>query len=328
MISVEMVSGPLKSEYNWGIKNYVNGIAGSMRGVRLSVNESGSMRFFNNHGFGQADVVHLASQTFGHMSKRISKPSVITCHDLMAFSNPGLFDKKSRAILSRIAIKGMERCSRIISVSGFTKEEIVKHINVDADKIEVIHSGINKNFFPRKKKRDADYIVYFGSEERRKNVGALIDAFQMLKKAHPDLKLVKNYRNPLIWKKICSMGLEKDVIVTGNLTEDQMAEYYSNAMAFVYPSLFEGFGFTPLEAMSCGCPVVSSNAAAMPEILSDAAVYFNPGSAFDMAEKISMIIDDKKLSRKLSGRSVSRAKKFSWEEAAKKTKKVYEEAIA
>ena len=119
----------------------------------------------------------------------------------------------------------------------------------------------------------------------------------------------------------------KDVIITGNLTEDAMAEYYSNARVFVYPSLFEGFGFTPLEAMACGCPAASINAAAMPEILGDAPMYFDPCDTSDIYDKVSAILSDKDLSGKMSRKSLKRAKEFTWKAAAKKTRKVYEEVL-
>ncbi len=328
MISVGMVSGGLGSEYNWGIKNYITNLSENIgKEFRISIKETGGfLRYLRSENLSGFDIVHLSSQTFGHLSRQAGERSVITCHDMMAFSNPGLFDKRRQALLSRIAIKGMEKCGRIISVSEFIKNEIIRHMKVDEDNINVIHSGISEAFRPQRKK-ESDYIVYFGSEEKRKNISALIDAFVILKRTFPELKLVKNYDNPVVREKIRSLGIQDDVMITGNLSEKQMAEYYTNAKAFVYPSLFEGFGFTPLEAMACGCPVASSNAAAMPEILGDAPVYFNPMRPEEIAGSVASIINDKTLSKKMSRKSLSRAKKFSWKTAAKKTEGVYREVL-
>ena len=332
MIDVGMVSGGLGSEYNWGIKNYITNLSRNIgRGFRISVKETGGgiRRYvrppaFDGMGF---DLMHFSSQTFGHISKSANLPSVITCHDMMAFSRPDLFDSRKHAFFSRLAIRGMEKCVRIIAVSEFTKNEVMRYMKVDEDKISAIHSGISEAFRPQRKKNDSDYIVYFGSEERRKNIYTLIDAFVILKRKFPDLKLVKNYDNPGVRERIRSLGIENDVIITGNLSEKHMADYYSNAKAFVYPSLFEGFGFTPLEAMACGCPVASSNAAAMKEILGDAPIYFNPSRPEEIAESVSSIMNDKALSRRLSRKSSNRAKKFSWKTTAKKTEKVYGEVL-
>lgn len=331
MINVQMISGNIKSEYNWGIKNYILGLSRNIgKGFRITAKETenGLLRHIRAPRLADGDIIHFSSQTFGHLSKSAAgKPMVITCHDMMAFSRPELFEKKRHAFFSRLAINGMEKCGKIICVSEFAKNEAMRYMKIGDDDVSVIHSGISEDFMPRKKKNESDYIVYFGSEERRKNVSSLIDAFVMLKKSFPELKLVKNYDNPSIRERIRSLGLEKDVIITGNLTEDGMAGYYSNARAFVYPSLFEGFGFTPLEAMACGCPVVASNAAAIPEILGDAPLYFDPLDANEMADKVKSILDDSALSRKLSGKSLLRAKKFPWKTAAKKTRKVYEEVL-
>jgi glycosyltransferase involved in cell wall biosynthesis len=330
MTNVVMVTSPLGSQYNWGIKNYVTCLEKNMgKGVniRLLERKKRISEYISKPRLPDADVIHLSSQTFGFYAPSIKYPNVITCHDMMAFSRPNLFESRREALLSRLAIKGMEKCDRVIAVSGFTKKQVVQYMGIDESKITAIHSGISSEFRPRRKKKEADYLVYFGSEEKRKNVAALIDAFFMLKKLHPELKLIKNYNNPRIWKRVCSLGLEKDVIITGNIREREMASYYSNAKAFVYPSLFEGFGFMPLEAMACGCPVAASSSTAMPEILGDAPVYFNPSDTKDIAEKISLILDDQALSGKLSRKSIQRAKRFSWKKTCRETKKVYMEVV-
>ncbi len=331
MINVQMISGGIGSEYNWGIKNYILSLSKNIgKGFRITVKETenGFLRHMRPPHLDGGDIIHFSSQTFGHLSKSATgKPTVITCHDMMAFSRPELFESRRHAFFSRLAIKGMEKCGKIICVSEFTKNEVMRYTQAREDDIRVVHSGISGAFRPRRKKKEADYIVYFGSEERRKNIPVLIDAFAMLKADFPGLKLVKNYDNPAIRERIRSLGLEKDVKITGNLTEDGMAEYYSNARAFVYPSLFEGFGFTPLEAMACGCPVASSNAAAMPEILGDAPTYFDPESPADICSKVSSILADSGLSRKMSRKSLKRSNNFTWKTAAKKTGNVYEEVL-
>ena len=337
MINVTFVTSDMGSEYSWGIKNYTLHLAKNFGNNVKIVIEEKKYKGIQNYiiypksvksHLNQQDILHLISQTFGYFTRfKFQNPTVITCHDMMAFSRPDMFDSKKRAILSRLLIRGMDKCDKIISVSEFTKNEVMRYMKIDEDKISAVHSGISEDFRPHKKKSDLDYIVYFGSEEKRKNISALIDAFSLLKMSFPELKLVKNYDNPKIREKIRSMGLEKDVIITGNLSEKMMAEYYSNAKAFVFPSLFEGFGFTPLEAMACGCPVASSNAAAMPEILGDAPLYFNPSNPEEIAQSVSSIMNDKTLSIRLSRKSTNRAKKFTWKTTAKKTRKVYEEVL-
>ena len=234
----------------------------------------------------------------------------------------------------RFVIKYVARkSSRVITISNFTKKDVVQYAKISPNKISVIYPATDKITVPAEpiaSLADKDFIMYVGRAQPHKNLKNLVEAFAKLKSNQPKLHLVlagkidDNYR--LLQEYVKNRGVN-DVVFTDFVSEGQLRWLYENAKAYVFPSLSEGFGLPGLEAMVHGAPVVSSNAACLPEIYKDSALYFNPKSTTDMAEKIKMVLDDKEVAAKLRHKGPKLAAEYSWERTAKQTVTVYDEAL-
>ena len=176
-----------------------------------------------------------------------------------------------------------------------------------------------------------DFIMYLGRPTPHKNLGRLIEAFEILQRTHPDLYLVlagkKDFNYEIHEKNVHRMGL-KHVIFTDFIPDDQLRWLFEHCRAYIFPSLSEGFGLPGLEAMLHGAPVVSSNATCLPEVHGDACEYFDPLSVEDMASKIASVIDDETKRSNLIEKGYVQAGKFSWSRMAQQTLEVYEKALS
>ncbi|MDI6815417.1 MAG: glycosyltransferase family 1 protein, partial [Dehalococcoidales bacterium] len=177
---------------------------------------------------------------------------------------------------------------------------------------------------------DKPYILYVGSERPRKNLGRIFEAFAKLKKEFPKLKLVKvgtpgrseEYRRDTM-KKLSSLGITKDIIFIDHMPELELAYYYSSALLLAYPSLYEGFGLPPLEAMACGCPVITSNTSSLPEVVGEAGIMVNPYDTNSLFQAMRRVLTDDKLRDDMVRKGLEQAKRFSWEKAAREMQAVY-----
>ena len=289
-------------------------------------------------------VLHLPNHHFGRVCVMLRRPFIITVHDLIRYFDalgygplihrPNLKDK----LWIRLDYEGARRAARIIAPSNKTKQDLVKFLGVPEEKVRVIYHGVDEVFRPSPGWRPCEepYILYVGSEHPRKNLTTLLMAFKELKDEYPELrglKLVKagrvgggeaEFRKETL-RVVQDLGLLDDVVFLDWVPQERLACLYSEAEVFAFPSLYEGFGWPPLEAMACGCPVISSNAASMPEILGDAAIYAAPKDMKAWREALAAVLTDSGLRRKLSQRGVERAALFTWRRAAEETLKVYRE---
>jgi len=294
------------------------------------------------------DVMH-----FTHFNRPIfyNRPSVVTIHDLTPIYFPG---KKRSSFIEQFAYRlvlraALKKANRIIAISNFTKNDILKNFPfINNKKIKVIYEGIHfattaklkiknkkrKNILENWKLKIGNYLLYVGVWREHKNLIGLIRAFEKLKSINHkskflNLKLVIVGKPNPYYCEVQEMAerspFKKEIIFTGYLPDEELSFLYQNAAAFVFPSFYEGFGLPPLEAMEYRCPVVSSNAASLPEILGDAALYFNPYDIDDMVDKIKKIIQDKKLRNDLIEKGKKRVLKYSWQKMAQETLKVYNE---
>jgi len=176
---------------------------------------------------------------------------------------------------------------------------------------------------------DYPYILYLGTLEPRKNVERLIEAFIQLKKKQINEKLlisgIKGWDYQSIFDKVASLGVEKEIIFSGFIPNELIPFLYNGASAFVYPSLYEGFGLPVLEAMACGVPVVTSNVSSLPEVAGDAAILINPYSVDELADGIWRILSDEELRNQCIEKGIERAKSFTWERCAMETMKAFNE---
>lgn len=230
----------------------------------------------------------------------------------------------------------VDNAKHIITVSNKTTEDLVAWTGIDKTKISVIYPGID-NMFKRISKETAKslmkthfdveqpYIFTMGRKQQYKNVESLIKAYGLLpKKVKQNIKLViTGNRAEEYQPMINALSLQEYVIPLGYIPEELLPALYSGSELFVFPSLYEGFGFPPLEAMSYSVPVISSDMDTMKEVLGDAAIYFNPNDPKDLADKIQLMLNNSSLCMEMSEKGLEHVKRYSWEETARQTLRVY-----
>lgn len=284
------------------------------------------------------DLVH-----FPHFNVPIfyKKPFTVTIHDLTLTHFPGRkMTKWYHRLAYHLTIKNAVKNSRkIIAVSNHTKKDLIKNFTVNPKKIEVIYNGISSHF---KKISDTKklattlkkyvitkpFLLYTGVWRNHKNLPRLLHALKILKEKYKlNLNLVITGRSdphyPEVKNTVKELSLNKNVKFPGLVEESELIRLYNAAAIFVFPSLYEGFGLPPLEAMQCGTPVATSNTSSLPEICGkENAVLFDPYDPEDIAQKIALLYKDKALQQKLVKNAQAHIKKFSWEKSAEKTWKI------
>jgi len=290
----------------------------------------------------EGNVKHIAFHELAYLLELIKlEKTVVTCYDLI----PWVYEKNHRSLLWRLLYRlswdGLRKADRIITISAFSKNEIIKYLGYPEDKIHVIYPAVNHSYYYEKRDReilkrfniseDEKIILYVGSEQPRKNLPFLIRAFGKLKRILPEAKLLK-IGNPL-WRGareenlrlIGKLNLQNDVIFVGYVDEEELPKWYNAADLFVFPSLYEGFGLPPLEAMACGTPVITSNASSLPEVVGDAGIIVDSFNTDEMVRAMYEVLTNDGLREDMSKRGLKMANMFSWEKAAEETLEVYEE---
>ena len=265
---------------------------------------------------------------------------VVTCHDLISIFFPENLPLASRLFYSRWMPYSYRKADLIIAISENTKRDIMSLLKIPKEKIRVIHSAASKDFKPikskvrlenvqKKYKTGKKYFIDVGTIEPRKNLPFLVRAYALAVKEGVDENLVitgkKGWYYEDLFRLVDELNLENKVIFTGYVDEKDLPSLYSGATAFVFPSIYEGFGLPPLEAMACGVPVISSNTSSLPEVVDNAGILLPPEDESLWAKNLVKISKDHGLSLTLSQLGLRQAKKFSWEETAKKTSLVYKE---
>ena len=285
------------------------------------------------------NVKHVASQQFAYLLKSLKlDKSIITCYDLIPWAyenNHSSFWKNN--------IEGLGKADKIITISEFSKSEIIKYVDYPDDKIEIVYPAVDhdiyyktrdKNILKRLNISDScKIILYVGSEEPRQNVDMLINAFSELKKQLPEVKLIK-IGNPhlhgareKILELIKKLNLQKDIIFMDYVPEEELPKWYNAADLVVYPCSYAGFGMPPLEAMACGTPVITSNTTSLPEVVGKEGIMVDPHKIPDLSSNMYDVLTDENLAKNMSIKGLKRSKMFNWEESAKKTVEIYEKMI-
>jgi glycosyltransferase involved in cell wall biosynthesis len=271
------------------------------------------------------------------------KPAVVTLHDIAFFRHPDIYRFRQRTKRKILTLLSVKKARRIICVSDFTKQEAIRLLGADNEKIRVIHSGLDWESFKRSAKNNhgvqsltelnikKPYLLCVGTSNPKKNLTKVLEAFHKMKLGGLKHKLVivgkKGRVTESIYSEAKRLGLDEEVIFTGFVSDDALLVLYKNADVFIYIGFYEGFGFPPLEAMACGTPVVVSNTSSLPEIVGDAGVYVDPYSIEDMASGIYKILQSSNLRNYLVQKGFQRVRLYSWESTAKKTVEVYEEVL-
>jgi glycosyltransferase involved in cell wall biosynthesis len=254
------------------------------------------------------------------------KNKISTIHDIAFERFPENFDWKFRLFYKLLIPRLTKSSKHIFTVSEFSKNEIHDLYGTNLKNISVIYNAVNEIFKPKKIKIDEKYILAVSSLNYQKNFHSLVKAFNLLDDITIKLYLVgginKAFANTELLEEI---EKNNNIVFKGRVDDDALISLYSDAVCFVYPSLYEGFGIPPLEAQACGCPVVCSNVASLPEVGGvDSLVYCDPHSVNDIKEKIEFVLGDIELQNKLRQKGFENIKRFSWEESAKKIVEVIE----
>jgi len=297
---------------------------------------------------------HLDLMHFPHFNVPVLTPVkfVVTIHDLILTKFPTirattlspLFYKIKNRIYRIVIWLAIKRAKIVIAVSQFTKDDIVRQFKIKPDKVVVTYEGVsgllNKKLggFSNDKEIllgyniSSPFLLYVGNAYPHKNLEGLVKVFSVIHGKRPNLSLVLVGRQDYFYKRVQEFtekywGEKSPVIFPGFVPDKNLKFLYSQALAYVFPSFYEGFGLPPLEAMAGGCPVVSSNKSSLPEILGEAAIYFNPEDEGEMIKQIEKIIEDKNLRQELVKRGYEQVKKYSWEKCAQETLGVYGEVL-
>jgi len=271
-------------------------------------------------------------------------PVVVTIHDIISILFPQNIPFASRMFYSKWMPFSYAKAKKIISISESTKRDIVRVLKISPDKITVIHNGFDAKLQQKlsndkidqvKKKYDLpqDYLLHIGTLEPRKNLDFLIDVFfEAIKdKKNSNLALVitgkKGWYYEGLFEKVAKLKLQGKVIFTGYIDEEDKGALYQGARIFTFPSLYEGFGLPPLEAMASGTPVISSNTSSMPEVIGEAGILISPKQKSAWVEAISRVNRDEKLYYEMKKKNEQQVSKFDWERTAKQTIDVYEQAM-
>ena len=303
------------------------------------------------------DLVH-----FPHFNVPILTPSrfIVTIHDLILTHFPTVRATTRgpwRYFFKNIAYRAviffaLWRAEKIITVSEFSRSDIISKFGADPAKIVVTYEGVanlskgrDSLFVAKLDNQETlaqyhiphNFLLYVGNAYPHKNLENLLKVFSHLHAERPEFRLVLVGKIDYFYERIQAAARALNLWQTGNLNspvifpgyvpDAQLEIFYAEAKAYVFPSLYEGFGLPPLEAMAKNCPVASSDRASLPEVLGGAALYFDPEDTADMLAKIKMVLDDQKLREDLKRRGLDQAKKYNWWECANKTLAVYRAAL-
>ncbi len=286
------------------------------------------------------DLLHdpngIAPFLFPTRAKRI-----VTIHDTIGYVYPQLHNRldnwRYRLQLPFCA----RQAQAVMTISKFSRQDLLRFLKLKQNKLHVSANGVESVFKPgraaqiepvlKRYEIAAPYLLYVGGLNARKNLPRLLEAFAQVRPHYPQLKLViggkRQWHHQEIDLALKKYNLEPAVHFTGYIDDADLPMVYAGAELFVFPSLYEGFGLPPLEAMACGTPVVCSNTSSLPEVVGDAALTVDPYDVKGLAEAIERVLGDPILQEDLRQKGLARAAQFSWERTARETLKVYQQVL-
>jgi glycosyltransferase involved in cell wall biosynthesis len=298
-----------------------------------------------------ADLVHIPLNRVPLFTPR---PYVVTIHDMASL----VYEERSglRKVLWRYRFEqGLVRANRIIAVSAATRRDVQSAFSIPGDRVRLVYNAPDPHYFrvrgPESEEESEarrrvleryqityPFVMYAGNIRPQKNVPRLVEAFAVVREnlaSHPqykDLRLIiigdEISRFPSVRRAVIQSRVEPAVRFLGFVTTETLRHFYESAEVFVFPSLYEGFGLPPLEAMASGTPVVTSQVSSMPEVVGDAAVLVNPENVFDIARGIKDVLLDLDLRERLICRGREHASRYSWERTAREVLEIYREVAA
>jgi glycosyltransferase involved in cell wall biosynthesis len=296
----------------------------------------------------ECDLVHVPHLFFS--PQYIPCRYVVTVHDLLEHLYPADNNSFQRTLRFYLTRRVLRRAGRVLAVSNSTKNDVTRMFQVPDEKVDVVYNAIDERFklghatdaerqmIAERYQVNYPFLLYAGSVKPHKNILRVIEAFSALKgelekeDKFPDLKLIiigdELSQHPDLRRTVVKSGMTNDVRFLGFVPIDVLRIFYDAAKVFVFPSLYEGFGLPPLEAMSHGTPVVTSNTSSIPEVVGNAAVLVNPENVFDIMRALHRVLLDQALRERLKQRGYEQAQRFSWELSVQRILQIYQDVAA
>jgi glycosyltransferase involved in cell wall biosynthesis len=290
------------------------------------------------------DVKHLTSPDVAYLLNIFRfRKTLVSCYDLISYHRIDDFGGLRKFFIKQ-NYKGVLKAEHILTISDYSKQDIIKTLKYPAEKISIIYPCVDlEKYYPKRDKailkkhglnaageKSEKILLYVGSEEPRQNVDKIIKALDILSKKYPSLKLVKvgkpqwpGGREKLLTL-IEKLGLTDKVIFTDYVPEEDLPKFYNAADVFVYPCSYAGWGLPPMEALACGTPVVVSDTTSLPEAVGDGGICINPHDHVALAYNIDLLLKDTALRKKKISAGLKHVKKFSWNTESKKLEKIYQ----
>ena len=294
---------------------------------------------YNDYTGACGDVFH-----FTHLitiPDNLKGKMVVTVHDMTVAKYPQLCPPQLVEWFA-LGVKRLEDMQpAVIAISKSTKNDVLKYTAIPEEKIQVVHNGFTGNYFDERispailKQMGINfpYLLYVGGIGGQKNVERIVKAFELAADKIPDVKLIiAGKAEPVIGEAEVSRIKQNPyfgsrIIAPGYVTEEQKYALYAGAVCFVFPSLYEGFGLPVLEAMDCGCPVITSDVSSLPEVAGNAAVLVDPYNIEQLAYEMERVVNSESLRNELRQKGFEQCKKFSWDKTAAATEEVYRAAV-
>ncbi|MFZ0862107.1 MAG: glycosyltransferase family 1 protein [Candidatus Sulfotelmatobacter sp.] len=294
------------------------------------------------------DLVHIPN--LFSVPRMLPCPYVMTVHDMLEHMSRAREQSGfGRSLYFQMTKRVLAGAARIFAVSNFTRNEIEKLFEIPSERVEVVYNAIDERFLrghasaadrdliARRYQVTYPFLLYAGRISPHKNVVRMIEAFSALKtelerdQAYPDLKLIiigdDLSGNPDLRRTVVRSGVQNDVRFLGFIPIEVLRIFYDEAKVFVFPSLYEGFGLPPLEAMAHGTPVVTSNVSSLPEVVGNAAVLVNPENVFEIMRALHRVLMDQSLRNRMKERGYQQAAKFSWETSVRRILEAYGQIV-
>ena len=290
---------------------------------------------------GEFDIFHATNYQAPALRKACL---VTTVHDINFVRFPEMQSRGIRRFIRSLP-RLLERSRRVLADSRFTASELMEVYGLPAEKLRVVYPGLNPVFMHEPTPEEVEtslrayglappYLAYIGNLHPRKNLATLVEAFSLLREGGLEHRLavigggglgrLNNVEYRKLMRRVTDLGLEEGVVFTGYVPDLRLVALLTQADALVFPSIYEGFGLPPLEAMACGVPVVTSRRASLPEVVGDAALLLeDPLDPGEIAAKIETVLADRSLRSGLAERGRAHARRFTWERAADEVAEVY-----
>lgn len=270
--------------------------------------------------------------------------TIVTVHDLSFLRVPQCSSPQLQAYLREVVPKSVRRANMVLADSECTKSDVIELLGVEATRVKVIYAGVGQEFHRVEDEEQlaavrtryrlpARFVLGLGTLQPRKNFERLIEAYALIRRQiDTEMKLViagsPGWMYEGIFEKTRELDLQEAVCFPGYVADEDLPALYTLAELFVFPSLYEGFGLPPLEAMACGTPVITADVSSLPEVVGDAAWMVDPLDVGALADAMQRVLSDTALRRQMVARGLLQARRFTWEQAAKQLHDIYEEVAA